>query len=175
MLFNGMLHLMLWEGWIDADYIATHTSGFDALKATVRDCTPDVVAQTCGIRKEDLLEATRLFAQSPATLSLYCQGLNQSSSGTDKNCALINLHLATGQMGKPGAGPFSLTGQPNAMGGREVGGLSNLLSAHRDLANPAHRAEVAALWGVPAVPATPNGCSALSMQSLIWTVSLSCT
>jgi assimilatory nitrate reductase catalytic subunit len=152
MLFNGMLHLMLWEGWTNPAFIAAHTTGFDALKATVRDYTPDAVAQTCGISKADLLEATRLFAQSPATLSLYCQGLNQSSSGTAKNTALINLHLATGQIGKPGAAPFSLTGQPNAMGGREVGGLANLLSAHRDLANPAHRAEVAALWGVPSVP-----------------------
>src|SRR6185369_14261621 len=88
---------------------------------------------------------------SSATLSLYCQGLNQSSSGTAKNAALINLHLATAQIGKPGAGPFSLTGQPNAMGGREVGGMANLLSAHRDLDNPQHRAEVAALWGVPSV------------------------
>jgi assimilatory nitrate reductase catalytic subunit len=91
-----------------------------------------------------------------ATLSLYCQGLNQSSSGTAKNATLINLHLATGQIGRPGAGPFSLTGQPNAMGGREVGGLANLLSAHRDLANPQHRAEVAALWGVPSVPERPG-------------------
>ncbi len=156
MLFNGMLHLMLWEGWTDNGYIAAHTSGFDALKTTVRECTPDKVAQICGISKEDLLAAARLFATSPATLSLYCQGLNQSSSGTAKNAALINLHLATGQIGKPGAGPFSLTGQPNAMGGREVGGLANLLSAHRDLANPAHRAEVAALWNVPSVPEKPG-------------------
>jgi assimilatory nitrate reductase catalytic subunit len=156
MLFNGMLHLMLWEGWTNAAYIAAHTSGFEALKATVRDCTPELVAQTCGITQDALLDAARLFAQSPATLSLYCQGLNQSSSGTAKNTALINLHLATGQIGKPGAGPFSLTGQPNAMGGREVGGLANLLSAHRDLANPVHRAEVAALWGVADVPATPG-------------------
>ena len=156
MLFNGMLHLMLWEGWTDAAFIATHTNGFDALKALVRDCTPDLVAQTCGISKEALFEAARLFATSSATLSLYCQGLNQSSSGTAKNTALINLHLATGQIGKPGAGPFSLTGQPNAMGGREVGGLANLLSAHRDLANPAHRAEVAALWGVDDVPSKPG-------------------
>ena len=157
MLFNGMLHLMLWEGWLDRAYIDAHTSGFDALKATVRDYTPDAVAATCGIRKGDLMLATRLFAgasegdttapRSP-TLSLYCQGLNQSSSGTAKNAALINLHLATGQIGKPGAGPFSLTGQPNAMGGREVGGLANLLSAHRELGNPDHRAEVAALWGL---------------------------
>jgi assimilatory nitrate reductase catalytic subunit len=156
MLFNGMLHLMLWEGWTDARYIAAHTKGFEALKATVRDCTPERVAQVCGIAEADLLQAARLFATSAATLSLYCQGLNQSSSGTAKNAALINLHLATAQIGKPGAGPFSLTGQPNAMGGREVGGLANLLSAHRDLANPRHRAEVAALWGVPAVPQVPG-------------------
>ncbi len=155
-LFNGLLHIMLWEGWTDAAYIAAHTSGFDDLKATVRDYTPDKVSQLCGITKADLHTAARLFATSARTLSLYCQGLNQSSSGTAKNAALINLHLATGQIGKPGAGPFSLTGQPNAMGGREVGGLANLLSAHRDLANPAHRAEVAALWGVPSVPDKPG-------------------
>jgi assimilatory nitrate reductase catalytic subunit len=156
MLFHGLLHIMLWEGLTDASYIAAHTSGFDALKALVRDCTPDLVAQTCGLSKDDLFTAAKWFAQSPATLSLYCQGLNQSSSGTAKNATLINLHLATGQIGKPGAGPFSLTGQPNAMGGREVGGLANLLSAHRDLANPEHRTEVAALWGVPDVPSKPG-------------------
>ncbi|MBC7378560.1 MAG: molybdopterin-dependent oxidoreductase, partial [Burkholderiaceae bacterium] len=163
-LFNGMLHIMLWEGWTDAAYIAAHTTGFDALKATVRDYTPDMVSQLCGITKDDLLAAARLFAtgatgdpaRRASTLSLYCQGLNQSTSGTAKNAALINLHLATGQIGKPGTGPFSLTGQPNAMGGREVGGLANLLSAHRDMANPQHRAEVAALWGVPTVPSTPG-------------------
>lgn len=172
MLFNGMLYLMLWEGWTDNAFIAAHTTGFEALKATVRDCTPDVVAQVCGISKDALLQATRLFAgldsivretgaapvASPrkTTLSLYCQGLNQSSSGTAKNAALINLHLATAQIGKPGAGPFSLTGQPNAMGGREVGGLANLLSAHRDLGNAQHRAEVAALWGIDDVPSKPG-------------------
>ena len=169
MLFNGMLHIMLWEGWVDNAYIAAHTNGFNALKDLVRDYTPDVVAQTCGIRKEDLLQATHWFAgvadegvsalaqvARKPTLSLYCQGLNQSSSGTAKNTALINLHLATGQIGKPGAGPFSLTGQPNAMGGREVGGLANLLSAHRNMANAQDRAEVAALWGVADVPAKPG-------------------
>ena len=162
MLFNGMLHIMLWEGWVRQDFIAAHTTGFDELKAKVRDCTPDVVAQACGVSREDLFSAARLFASSAATLSLYCQGLNQSSSGTGKNVALINLHLATGQIGRPGAGPFSLTGQPNAMGGREVGGMANLLSGHRDLANPAHRAEVAALWGLPGVPERP-GTTAVEM------------
>ncbi len=162
MLFHGMLHLMLREGWTQPGYIAAHTTGFDALAALVRDCTPEKVARICGIAPDDLLHAARLFATAPATLSLYCMGLNQSASGTAKNAALINLHLATGQIGRPGAGPFSLTGQPNAMGGREVGGLSNLLPAHRDLANPAHRAEVAAFWGVDSVPATP-GKSAIEM------------
>ena len=156
LLYHGMLHLMLWEGWTDAAYIAAHTSGFTELRKLVRDATPAAVAAACGIDPADLLEAARLFATSKATLSLYCQGLNQSSSGTAKNTALINLHLATGQIGRPGAGPFSLTGQPNAMGGREVGGMANLLSAHRDLGNPQHRAEVAALWGVDAVPAKPG-------------------
>ncbi len=161
-LFHGMLHLMLWEGWVDAPYIAAHTEGFDAIKALVRGATPAETARICGIAQEQLIEATRLFAQHGPALSLYCQGLNQSSDGTNKNAALINLHLATGQIGKPGAGPFSLTGQPNAMGGREVGGLANLLPAHRDLANPAHRSEVARLWGVDAVPEQP-GASAVEM------------
>jgi assimilatory nitrate reductase catalytic subunit len=167
MLFHGMLHTMLWEGWIDAHYIEHHTSGFAELKALVREATPDRVSEVCGLRKEDIHQAAQWFAQGGTggangplcrapTLSLYCQGLNQSTSGTAKNAALINLHLACGQIGKPGAGPFSLTGQPNAMGGREVGGLANLLSAHRDLANPAHRAEVAALWGVDSVPERPG-------------------
>ncbi len=161
-LFNAMLHVMLWENMADTDYIAAHTNGFDALRATVREYSPEAVAGLCGVPAADIITAARWFGKSPATLSLYCQGLNQSSHGTDKNAALINLHLATGQIGRPGAGPFSLTGQPNAMGGREVGGMANLLSAHRDLANPAHRAEVAALWGVDSVPETP-GKTALEM------------
>ena len=160
-LYHGMLHAMLWEGLTDPAYIAAHTQGFDALRNRVRDYTPKEVARLCGIPEDALLQAARWFGCSDArangrTLSLYCQGLNQSTSGTDKNAALINLHLATGQIGKPGAGPFSLTGQPNAMGGREVGGLANLLSAHRDMGNAEHRAEVARLWGVDDVPAVPG-------------------
>ena len=167
-LFNGMLHVMLWEGLLDPVFIAAHTNGFDALKQRVRDYPPKDTAALCGIAEADLVQAAKWFAgrefsadnggtvKRVPTLSLYCQGLNQSSSGTAKNAALINLHLATGQVGKPGAGPFSLTGQPNAMGGREVGGLANLLSAHRDLGNAEHRAEVARLWGVDSVPAQPG-------------------
>ncbi|MCW3481321.1 molybdopterin-dependent oxidoreductase [Neisseriaceae bacterium JH1-16] len=148
-LFNGMLHHLIWEGLIDADYVAGHTDGFPELKTLVRDYTPKMAAELCGILEADLITAAEWFGRSPASLSLYCMGLNQSSHGTDKNFALINLHLATGQIGKPGAGPFSLTGQPNAMGGREVGGMATMLAAHRDIANAEHRAEVADAWGVP--------------------------
>lgn len=155
-LYNGLLHIMLWEGWLDQHYIDTYTEGFAELKTLIKDYTPKAVAEICGVSEAALTEVARLFARSEASLSLYCQGLNQSTSGTDKNTALINLHLASGQIGKPGAGPFSLTGQPNAMGGREVGGMANLLSAHRDMGNPSHREEVARFWRIPSVPAEPG-------------------
>jgi assimilatory nitrate reductase catalytic subunit len=154
-LFNGLLHVMLWEGLLDMAFIEAHTNGFDALKDTVREYTPKMVADICGIKEKEIIQAAKWFGKGP-TLSIYCMGLNQSVHGTEKNAALINLHLATGQIGKKGTGPFSLTGQPNAMGGREVGGMANLLSGHRDLANPEHRAEVAKLWGVDDVSATPG-------------------
>jgi assimilatory nitrate reductase catalytic subunit len=156
MLFHGMLRVMLMNGWTDKAYIEKHTEGFQALQEKVMACTPEKVQEICGISQTQLLQAAEWFATSKASLSLYCQGLNQSSSGTAKNASLVHLHLATGHIGKPGAGPFSLTGQPNAMGGREVGGLANLLSAHRELANPVHRAEVAKLWGLDDVPAKPG-------------------
>jgi assimilatory nitrate reductase catalytic subunit len=155
-LFNAMLHVILREGLADERYLAAHTEGLDGLRALIEHWTPKRAAQECDLEVTDIEEAARLFARSKAALSLYCQGLNQSANGTYKNSALINLHLATGQIGRPGAGPFSLTGQPNAMGGREVGGMANLLSGHRDLSNPEHRAEVAAHWGVPSVPAAPG-------------------
>lgn len=165
-LANGMLHALLWEGLCDLDYIRAHTEGFEALRDVVREYTPQAVADICGVPANDIVTAAKWFGSSRATLSLYCQGLNQSSNGTQNNAAIVNLHLATGQIGRPGAGPFSLTGQPNAMGGREVGGLATLLSAHRDLANPQHRAEVAALWGVPEVPAKPGKAAVELFNSL---------
>ena len=181
-LHHALLHVMLWEDLTDRAYIDAHTTGFAALRDRVREFTPAHAAKVCGLKADDIVQAARWFAGVPGdtpgdaagqrtgertggrtpTLSLYCQGLNQSSSGTDKNSTLINLHLATGQIGKPGAGPFSLTGQPNAMGGREVGALAHLLGAHRELGNAEHRAEVAALWGVREVPAKP-GKSAVEM------------
>ncbi|MGC2519579.1 MAG: molybdopterin-dependent oxidoreductase [Burkholderiales bacterium] len=165
-LFNAMLHVLLAENLVDRRYIERHTEGFEPIERAVRDTAPEDAATICGVPAKDIVLAARWFGQSRATLSLYCQGLNQSTHGTHNNAALINLHLAAGQIGKPGAGPFSLTGQPNAMGGREVGGMANLLSAHRDLANPEHRAEIARLWGVPDVPAEPGKTAVELFQAL---------
>jgi assimilatory nitrate reductase catalytic subunit len=148
-LFNAVMHWLVWEDAIASEYIAAHTEGFAELRASVRECTPSWAARVCGVREESIVQLAQWWRASKATLSLYCQGLNQSTSGTDKNAALINLHLATAQIGKPGAGPFSLTGQPNAMGGRETGGLANLLPGHRDIVNAEHRADIETLWGVP--------------------------
>lgn len=155
-LFHGILHLLLWEGWVDRAYIEAHTQGFDELKNLVRDYGPVAVAEICGIAVEDLQRCAQWIGHAPSFLSLWCMGLNQSSAGSAKNSALINLHLATGQIGRPGAGPFSLTGQPNAMGGRETGSLANLLPGHRDAGDAAHRAEVARYWGVEALPEQPG-------------------
>jgi assimilatory nitrate reductase catalytic subunit len=155
-LFNGMLNVLIAEDLVDEDYVNAHTNGFAALAEIAKSYPPAVVAEICGVEAADIVKAARWFGGSTASLSMYCQGLNQSAHGTHNNAGIIHLHLATGQIGKPGAGPFSLTGQPNAMGGREVGGLANLLSAHRDLGNPAHRAEMARFWGVPFVPSKPG-------------------
>ncbi len=157
-LFNAVLHWLIWEDATAIDYIATHTEGFAELRASVRECSPAWAARVCGVNESQIVGLASLWRDSKATLSLYCQGLNQSACGTDKNAALINLHLATAQIGRPGAGPFSLTGQPNAMGGREVGGLANLLPGHRDVVNAEHRAETERLWNLPAgrIPASPG-------------------
>jgi assimilatory nitrate reductase catalytic subunit len=155
-LFNAMLHVLRNEGFFASTFVKEHTENVDKLNPLLDYWTPERAAEVCDLPAEKIVHAARLFGNAKAALSLYCQGLNQSASGTWKNCALINLHLATGQIGRPGAGPFSLTGQPNAMGGREVGGMANLLSGHRDLDNADHRKEVAALWGVDDVPSKPG-------------------
>ncbi|WP_455231547.1 nitrate reductase [Geopseudomonas aromaticivorans] len=161
-LLHGILHILLWEGWIDRAFIDAHTEGFDALKKLVRDYTPAAVADICGISVDNLQLCAELIGKAPSFLSLWCMGLNQSSAGSAKNSALINLHLATGQIGRVGAGPFSLTGQPNAMGGRETGSLSNLLPGHREAGNAEHRSEVASYWGVEQLPET-TGLSAIEL------------
>ncbi|MBI3330309.1 MAG: molybdopterin-dependent oxidoreductase, partial [Nitrospinae bacterium] len=148
-LLNAMLSVLVEEGLVDQAFIAAHTHGWEELHALLARYTPEAVQEVCGLSAMRIREAARLFGHARAVISLWSMGVNQSTVGVQKNNAIINLHLATGQIGKPGAGPFSLTGQPNAMGGREVGGLAHLLPGYRSVLDPRHRAEVAALWGVP--------------------------
>src|SRR6185436_3095672 len=109
-----------------------HTAGFEAALQRATEIAPDIgaVAHATGLDAADITSFYDLFAATERVVTCYSQGVNQSAQGTDKVNAIINCHLATGRIGRPGAGPFSLTGQPNAMGGREVGGLANQLAAH---------------------------------------------
>ena len=145
-LLHGIGHLLLKQTALDFDFIDGCTDGFFAYAKLLQDWTPERVTSLCGITKADLRLVARLWARSRAVLSLWSMGVNQSVEGTATVSGIINLHLLSGQMGRPGAGPFSLTGQPNAMGGREAGGLSHLLPGYRSVANAAHRAEVEAVW-----------------------------
>jgi len=156
LLYSAMLHVLLWEGMTDSAFIAEHTTGFDDLRRQIAEFTPGAVANACGVKAADIITAARWFGQAKAPLSFWCQGLNQSIHGTNNGAALIHLHLATGTIGKPGMGPFSLTGQPNAMGGRETGAMANLLPGHRNLSSADDRAELAGLWGIPSLPEQPG-------------------
>jgi ferredoxin-nitrate reductase len=147
-LFNGIAYLLLKWGEIDAAFIEDCTNSFREFTQLIQYYPPQKVASSCGISIEELETAARYWAESKNLLSLWSMGINQSSQGTAKVTSIINLHLLTGQIGKPGAGPFSLTGQPNAMGGREVGGLSNLLPGYRFITNPEHRQEVEKFWQI---------------------------
>lgn len=155
-LLNGIAHLLLRWDCVDVDFIANHTVGFSDFTEVTQHYSPTVVSERCGIAVSDLETAARWWADSSRVLSLWSMGVNQSSEGTAKVRGIINLHLMTGQIGKPGAGPFSLTGQPNAMGGRETGGLCNLLPGYRHVKFPDHRAELEQFWGLPAGQISPH-------------------
>ncbi len=161
-LFTGLLAWLADHRALDHGYISAHTSGFADALASAHAVGLDEVAQQTGLAFETIRQFYALFKANPKVVTVYSQGVNQSSCGTDKVNAILNCHLATGRIGKPGAGPFSVTGQPNAMGGREVGGLANMLAAHMDIENPTHRDRVQRFWRSPAVPDKP-GLKAIEM------------
>jgi assimilatory nitrate reductase catalytic subunit len=152
-LFNGLLAYLHRHGHIAHDFVGNHTEGVDEALQVARESAGDLpnVAAACGIDTDRLLEFYRLFASRARVVTAFSMGVNQSSAGTDKVNSIINCHLLTGRVGKPGAGPFSITGQPNAMGGREVGGLANLLAAHLELENAGHRQLVQDFWRSPSI------------------------
>ncbi|GGC88659.1 nitrate reductase [Undibacterium terreum] len=156
-LFNGLLSYLSRQGATDHGFVAAHTNGQEAALQAAQGCgDPEQVAKICKLDVQDLLSFYSMFATTEKTVTGFSQGVNQSSSGTDKVNSIINCHLLTGRIGKPGMGPFSITGQPNAMGGREVGGLANTLAAHMELDQPVHRELVQNFWNSPAIASKPG-------------------
>ncbi|MEL6748072.1 MAG: molybdopterin-dependent oxidoreductase, partial [Pseudomonadota bacterium] len=148
-LFNGLLTHLAASGCCDDTFIADHTTGFVAALEAARGAVGADLAAEVGVSAHELSEFYSAWAQTSRVVTVYSQGVNQWSTGTDKVNAIINCHLATGRIGQPGCGPFSVTGQPNAMGGREVGGLANMLAAHMALENGADRERVQRFWRAP--------------------------
>ncbi|SEW54065.1 nitrate reductase [Chitinophaga arvensicola] len=165
-LHHAIGRALITGGYTDSGFIGAHTNGFAAYREAVTARSIEEAAAICGIAAADIYTAAEYIGNAQGFMTFWTMGLNQSAVGVHKNLSLINLHLITGHIGKPGSGPFSLTGQPNAMGGREVGGLSNLLPAHRVLSNPQHRQEVQEFWGGTALSDKP-GLTATEMFSAL--------
>ncbi len=155
-LYHAIARRIIEKGYVDHDFVKNHAENFKQYKDLVLGTSLEKASKLCGISVNDIKLAADIIGKAKAFISLWAMGLNQSAVGVDKNTALLNLSLLTGQVGKPGSGPFSLTGQPNAMGGREVGGMATLLAAHKDIANPMHRKEVADFWGVDEISDKPG-------------------
>jgi len=155
-LYHALAKRIIEKGYADNNFIKQHTENFDAYMNLVLSTSLEKASQLCGISIKEIDLAADLIGKAEGFLSLWAMGLNQSAVGVDKNTALLNLSLLTGHIGKPGSGPFSLTGQPNAMGGREVGGMASLLAVHKELNNPEHRQEVADFWGVDSISEKPG-------------------
>lgn len=161
-LYNGLLNYLNEHNHLNTQFIAQHTNGFESALQEAQKWSCEAVSDFCDIAIEEVTEFYALFAKSPSAISFYSMGINQSSSGVDKCNAIINAHLASGKLLKPGNGPFSITGQPNAMGGREVGGLANQLAAHLDIENEAHQSLVQRFWLSPTI-AKKAGSNAIDM------------
>ena len=166
-LFSGLLVHLADNGALDRDYIERYTTGFDDAIARARSMAGSVgaTALATGLSEQDVATFFQMFANTPRVVTMYSQGVNQSAQGTDKVNAIVNCHLATGRIGKLGASPFSLTGQPNAMGGREVGGLANQLAAHMGF-TPPDIDRVRRFWKAPRI-ATHEGLKAVQMFEAI--------
>jgi len=162
-LWNGSLANLIRRGAVDHRFVAAHVEGFAEVEAQLAqdDQSPAAVALDCGVAPADLESFFRMFAETDRIVSLFSMGANQSAQGVAKGLAIINAPLATGRIGKPGAAPFSITGQPNAMGGRETGGMATTLAAHMDFDSES-RARVGRFWGSTTIAEKP-GLTAVDM------------
>ena len=167
-LLNGLLRMLIHWGKVDTSFIERHTEGWDALAAHLEEFTPAHVVSACGITAEAFLAAAKILAAAKRTLTFWSMGVNQTTQGTFTSNTIINLHLATGQIGKPGCGPFSLTGQPNGLGGRDAGYMAHQLPGQRLIANVDHRLEVERFWGLsPGMLYPHSGYDAVDMFSAL--------
>src|SRR5262245_15311268 len=166
-LMNGLLHVCLARGWIDHDFIAQHTQGFNEVRETVASYTPERVAEITGVPATAIVQAAEWWGTAPTAMLLHARGIEHHTQGTENCLACINLVLATGKIGKPGCGYASITGQGNGQGGREHGQRCTQLPGGRDIENPAHRAEVAARWGVAETSIPRKGATAPEIFELI--------
>jgi assimilatory nitrate reductase catalytic subunit len=157
-LFAGLLAYLKQTGYAEDRFMDEHTSGAQSAIAIAQEQAGDLaaVAAACEISDNLLREFYELFARTERVVTAFSMGVNQSSSGTDKVNSIINCHLLTGRIGRPGMGPFSITGQPNAMGGRESGGMANMLAAHMDPGNPVHQETVQTFWNSPVIASGPG-------------------
>jgi ferredoxin-nitrate reductase len=165
-LHNAIGRCLIEADAIDNDFVQHHAEGFEQYRQMVFERSVAEAAVICGVPEESIRQTATYIGKAKGFITMWTMGLNQSVIGVNKNLSLINLNLITGHIGKPGSGPFSLTGQPNAMGGREVGGLSNLLPAHRDLLNPAHREAVEKFWGSGKISPKPGLTATEMFQAL---------
>ncbi|MBT1696610.1 molybdopterin-dependent oxidoreductase [Fulvivirgaceae bacterium PWU4] len=165
-LYNAIVRVLIENGEVDYNFVRGHTEQFEQYRDSVFQHTVEEAAEKCDVSIHDIQLAASYIAAAKGFLTLWAMGLNQSAIGVKKNHALISLNLVTGHIGKPGSGPFSLTGQPNAMGGREVGGLATMLAAHRSLANAQHREEVAKFWGVDSISSRPGYTATQMIEAL---------
>ncbi len=166
--FNGLLRYLVETDSLDESFIEQHTNHFIEAAKAVKPWTVKEVSTFCGVPESTLEQVYQLFATSDKVVTFYSMGINQSNTGVDKCNSIINCHLATGKIGKLGAGPFSITGQPNAMGGREVGGLANQLASHLDIDNPQHQRLVQEFWQSPTI-ATKAGLNATDLFKVMKT------
>ncbi len=166
-VFNGMLHIMIERGWIDREFIAQHTTGFDAVMETVKKYTPEYAAKIAGVPAEMIIKAAELWGPAPTSFLLHARGIEHHSKGVDNCIAAIQLVLASGRIGREGCGYAMITGQGNGQGAREQGQKCDQLPGSRDISNPEHRKYIAGVWGVPEESIPQKGLSAVPLVEAI--------
>ena len=166
-VFNGMLHIMIERGWIDREFIAQHTTGFDAVMEAVKKYTPEYAAKIAGVPPEMIVKAAELWGPAPSSFLLHARGIEHHSKGVDNCIAAINLVVASGRIGREGCGYAMITGQGNGQGAREQGQKCDQLPGSRDVSNPEHRKYIAGVWGVPEESIPQKGLSAIPLVEAI--------